>query len=418
MKKWMKTMSGLLIAGMTLLLAGNMNVYAATGTVDDDAIVRIISVSYNGDPVYYDEGIDPEDFRVRVQYGNGKADYLSASDFNISPSVMEATSYEKVTVTVAGAEGELKRTVKVKSAGAILEYIEADYQGDDLIVGGQVAENDVEVIAYYNDGSDKEVSGWEFDGRDYKNLDEGVNYITIIYEEGDYKAEDEIRVYAYEGELTKIRATYNGGSVKVGGTVSKNNITVTAVYDAGRESVSQRVYDFSLKSYNITEGNNTLTVYYSEGRKTYEDTIVVKGVASAGTASTSTKLTGTGQWETVNGKWKYKENGTYIANRWVQSAASGLWYRMEADGTMAANKWYNDNGTWYWLQADGSMATGWVYVNGQWYYMDDVNGNMCIGWKWYKGQCYYLDPASGAMVTNCWIANYYVDGAGVWTLTR
>lgn len=417
MKEWMKAITGILIAGLAFVLAGNMSVYAAA-TVDDDAIVKIISVSYNGDPVYYDDAIDEDDFRVRVQYGDGKTAYLSAADFTISPSVMESTSYERVTVTVAGATGNLKWVVKVKSAGAVLESIEADYDGDDLIVGGQVDENDVDVTAYYNDGSKKKVSGWEFDGRDYKNLDEGVNYITIVYEDGDYEAEDDIRVYAYKGDLTKIRAVYNGGSVKTGGTVSKNNISVTAIYDTNSGNVSQRIYDFSLRSYYITEGNNTITVYYNDGKKTYEDTIIVKGVSSTGTTSTSAKPTGTGNWEAVNGKWMYKENGTYRANCWVQSAASGLWYWMEADGTMAANTWHNDNGTWYWLQADGSMATGWVYVNGQWYYMDDINGNMCIGWKWYKGKCYYLDPVSGAMATNCWIANYYVDGSGVWTLTR
>lgn len=415
MRKWRKAISGLFIAGLAFVMAGNVNVYADKAA--DDEIVRIVSATYDGKAVYYDDEIDIDDFKVKVRYGDGTQKYLSSSDFSISPSRMESTSYERVTVTVDG----LDTTVKVKSAGAILESIKAYYDGDDLVVGGQVDRSDVEVTAYYNDGSDKEVDGWEFDNNDYRRLEEGDNDILIVYKEGDYEAEDEITVYAYEGEIERISATYNGAAVVVGGTVSKSNIVVNAVYDTGRGNSSQRLYDFYLRSYSIKEGNNTITVYYNEGGKTYEDTITVKGVLSTGTttAASSTIATGNGTWEAANGRWRYKENGVYMANRWVQSAASGLWYWMEADGTMAANTWHNDNGTWYWLKADGSMATGWVFVGGQWYYMDDINGDMRVGWKWDKGICYYLDPAAGgAMATSRWIGNYYVDGTGAWTMTR
>lgn len=417
MRKWMKMLSGLMLSGLVLALIGNVCVYADTTEEEKEVgIQSIYSVSYNGDPVYYDGDISASDFRVRVRYTDGTTKYLGEGEFDISPSVMGATrNYEKVTVTVDGVNGDLEKTVRVKSAGPVLVSIEASYEGDDLIVGGVVDRDDVEVIAYYNDGSDKTVSGWEFEDGDYDDLDVGANYITISYEQDDeFREEDDITVYAYDGDLESISATYNGVIINVGGTVLKNYIKVMGVYDTGRGEVTQRLYDFYIEDYNIKEGNNTLTVYYREGRETYEDTIIVKGALPAGSTSTTTIPTGAGVWELTNGIWRYKENGVYIANRWVQSPDSGLWYWMEADGTMAANTWHNDGGTWYWLNADGSMATGWVFVAGQWYYMDDINGNMRVGWKWYNGVCYYLDPITGAMATNRWIGSYYVNGTGAW----
>ncbi|MBP3543944.1 MAG: hypothetical protein J6J86_06925 [Lachnospiraceae bacterium] len=414
MKKWMKGLSVSALALMTFAAVGSVNVWAD----EDDGKITAIRVEYDGDPVKYEEEIDKDDFIVEIKV-QGESGWHDADNFYISEDTMNSTRYERVEVSVeCPVTGkEWTKTVRVECAPAELVEIEATYEGDDLLVGSEIDEDDVEVIAYYDDDTEKKVTRWEFDDYD---LEEGRNDIVIIYEEDDIECETDITVYAYEGEIDYISATYNGVIVEVGGTVNKDYITVKAVYDTDHGDVSEKVENFSIKNYSIKEGNNTLTIVYREDGEEYEDTIIVKGGKKTTTTTTTpvTNPTGNGVWEVVNGKWKYKENGKYLANQWVQSAASGLWYWIEADGYMAANAWHNDNGTWYYLQADGSMAKGWVFVGGQWYYMDDVNGNMRVGWKWSNGICYYLDPVTGAMATNRWIGNYYVDGTGAWTQTR
>lgn len=408
MKKWMKGLAVMLLAVMTLVTVGGKEAYAAKNGVKD-----IIRVEYDGDPVAYGEKINKNDIIVTVRYEDGSRGELSSSNFDISPEKMESKRNQRVTVSVYDAEGrELTQRIGVECAKAKLEYIEVEYKGDDdLPVGARIDEDDVRVEAFYDDDTSEYVTDWEF--KKYY-IDEGRNTITVKYEENDIKEEDDFDVYGYEAELIEINASYSGGAVTVGKEVNKGYIKVEGVYgEKGTRVATQTLTGWYLRDYTIREGNNTLTVVFREDGETFEDTIVVKGVAAASAASNSNVKNG---WEAVSGRWKYKQNGSYAANQWVND--SGTWYWIKPDGYMAENQWVNDGGTWYWLNPGGSMATGWIVVGGQWYFMDEVNGNMRVGWKWWKGQCYYLDPVSGAMATNRWIGNWYVDENGIWTQTR
>ena len=62
-----------------------------------------------------------------------------------------------------------------------------------------------------------------------------------------------------------------------------------------------------------------------------------------------------GAWVKVDGKWYWKENGTYKKNAWLMYG-----------------------GDWYWLTSDGSMATGLTVIAGTKYYFNS-NGVMQTG---------------------------------------
>lgn len=414
MKKWMKAMTTLLVLCMSFCLLGSVGVKADE---DDENVYRMV-VEYDGDPVQYEQAIDPDDFDVKIYYrvnGVSKTRYLDSSEFTISPTTMESQRYEKVSVTYESADETFTARVTVECAKPDLVYIEAEYTGDDLIVGGDIDEDDVRVEAFYSDGSSSYVSDWYFES--YR-LREGYNDITISYKENGIKESDEITVEAFDGELSYITAYYSGGTVAVGGKVNNSYVKVTGVYTGtSYGKVSQTLTGWYLDSYSIRQGNNTITVIYREDGKNYTDTITVQGSSSVSTTTPST-TTGTGSWIKVGSAWKYRVNNVYQCNTWVQAAENGKWYWLDANGNMVVNKWVQIDGKWYWLEADGTMATGWKMVDSKWYYLNNVNGDMYTGWLQYKGCWYYMMPGSGEMAKNVWVGNWYVNGDGIWSQTR
>ncbi len=410
MKKWLKTMSAVLTLLLAFCLVGSINVRA------DEEKVYKMTAKYEGDDVPYGEEIDKRDFTVVIYYkdedGHSDKRELSSSEFDISPDTMRSERSQRVTVSY----GSFDVKVSVECAEPELEYIEADYRGKDLIVGGTIDKDDVRVEAFYSNGTSEYVDDWTFGSY---NLREGSNEITIYYRENGIRESDEIIVNAFEGELSYISAYYYGGSVAVGGQVNTANIKVSGVYtERGYGNVTQTLRGWYLESYTIQEGNNTLTVVYKENGKKYTDTITVRGSSSVTTTVPAPNNT-SGTWVQSGADWKYQlSNKTYLTNSWVQSSVTGKWYYVEANGIMAANKWLLVNGKWYYMNPDGAMATGWKMIDGKWYFLNEKDGDMYTGWKYYKEKWYYLTPGSGEMATNVWIGNWYVNSDGIWTQTK
>lgn len=94
------------------------------------------------------------------------------------------------------------------------------------------------------------------------------------------------------------------------------------------------------------------------------------------------------QWvQQADGKWKYRENGSYVRGRWDKIA--NLWYYFHHNGIMASHEWVENNGNWYYVHGKGNMAVSeWIKWNDDWYYMDK-DGRMVksirkeIKSKWY-----------------------------------
>lgn len=53
----------------------------------------------------------------------------------------------------------------------------------------------------------------------------------------------------------------------------------------------------------------------------------------------------------------------------------------------------------------------WVSWGGEWYYLAD-SGAMATGWFQDATGTWYFADASGAMLSNCWVGDYYLTGSG------
>ena len=122
-----------------------------------------------------------------------------------------------------------------------------------------------------------------------------------------------------------------------------------------------------------------------------------------------------GEWEFINGKWKWKEgSGNYVVNSWKLIADK--WYYFDKNGYMLTGwQWIGDH--WYYLNGSGTMLTGWQYIGNHWYYLNG-SGTMLTGWQYLGGHWYYLSE-SGKMFTGLQkIGNQtcYFNNSG-WMLT-
>lgn len=96
-------------------------------------------------------------------------------------------------------------------------------------------------------------------------------------------------------------------------------------------------------------------------------------------------------------KWKYKKDGKYITNDWLNIGND--WFRFNEYGIALQNEWFKD-------------------LNGYWYYFNE-NCYMKIGWLLDKGNYYYLSPVHdgyyGHMVTDTVVdGKYKIDSNGCW----
>ncbi len=64
-------------------------------------------------------------------------------------------------------------------------------------------------------------------------------------------------------------------------------------------------------------------------------------------------------------------DGTMAKNKWIQWY--NKWYYVGSDGAMYANRWIKSSGKWYYLGSDGAMYTNrytpdgcWVNASGVW----------------------------------------------------
>lgn len=138
-------------------------------------------------------------------------------------------------------------------------------------------------------------------------------------------------------------------------------------------------------------------------------------------------------WEKTADGWKWKqEDGTYAANKWIQT--SGKYYYLKANGIMATywtqvdgkyyflggdgsmrTYWQQIYGKYYWLGRDGAMKTGWQQVYGKWYYLGKENdGAMKYFWQKIDGKYYWLGHGNDGAMKTYWqkiYGKYYFLGS-------
>ena len=144
-----------------------------------------------------------------------------------------------------------------------------------------------------------------------------------------------------------------------------------------------------------------------------------------------------GTQDQVNGKYRYKLNGTYVKDQQVkykdfqyligadgymltgQQKDKDKWYYLDPKiGYMYRDMWVSSSHKQYYVSSDGSMLSNIQkeYKN-HWYYLNG-DGSMKISqWLEQKNKWYYFD-STGVMVTDTYVYDRrgycYLDAEGVW----
>ena len=225
-----------------------------------------ITASYNGQAVEVGEDIDENDVTVTAKYSDNTSKAVSgfklSYDFSVAGDRLVTVTYSEM-----GKSVSTNFTVEVKEKtpeppAVTLDNITAVYNGEAIETGGSLNKADITVTAHYSDNTSKSVTDFTVSG--FSSASAGNKMVTVSYTENDVTKTTTVTVVVKEPHITlqSITAVYNGQPVLVGGTLSKEDIEVTAHYSDGS---GKTVTDFTLSGLSsATAGEKTVTVTYSE----------------------------------------------------------------------------------------------------------------------------------------------------------
>lgn len=165
-----------------------------------------------------------------------------------------------------------------------IKSVSAVYTGKSILVGNSISKSDIQFIVTDLNGAKHDVTG--FTVSNYKISSVGNNTLTATF--GGFSTTFTVKGISTQSGgnenykyVTFISAGYYGGTVEVGSSVDRNNITVIAAYS---DNSVEYITDFSISNSVITSlGTNTIYVYYSG----YTATVTVNGVAKGSTTPTT-----------------------------------------------------------------------------------------------------------------------------------
>ncbi len=120
-------------------------------------------------------------------------------------------------------------------------------------------------------------------------------------------------------------------------------------------------------------------------------------------------------WIKSGGRWYYCDSSGAMATGWRKVGKT--WYYLHPTYGSMVTGWQRVGNAWYYFNSSGAMKTGWLKSGAQWYYLNP-SGAMATEWKKISGEWYYFLPGSGVMATNRYIGSYWVNGDGVWEVTK
>lgn len=206
-----------------------------------------------GQVIYPNTALTSDMFTVRAAYSDGSV--VPVTEFSFSPQVA-STNPTEVTVTYEGKTA----TVSVPVGTVSLTGITAEYVGTGTIyVGDNLTKNMFRVTANYNDGSSEVVSDYTF--TPVTMLNDGEQVVTFTYEGKEATAT--VTVVALS--VTRIRASWIGGTIFKGTAFTKSMFTVTAEYNNG---TSRTVSDYTFSPATANSTPTTLVTIEYEGKTT------------------------------------------------------------------------------------------------------------------------------------------------------
>lgn len=209
----------------------------------ETTIVRLIE----GVPYEYEQ----DDFLVTAVYTDGSK--RKVTDYTIGPHTITAGE-NTLTIRYGG------KSADVKVNAVSVESISVLYMGGIKVEGTtQLDDYDIRIYAKLSNGETLTLKHPEEYQVDPFVIQPGENTLTVRF---GGKAQT-IQVTGYREEsavaLAGITAQYTGGGVAAGEKIDRAKLTVTATYSDGSKKV---VYDYTVVTYVIQEGENTLTVTY------------------------------------------------------------------------------------------------------------------------------------------------------------
>lgn len=206
-----------------------------------------------GQVIYPDTALTSDMFTVKAAYSDGSV--VQVTEFSFEPQVASANPTE-VTITFEGKTA----TVSVPVGTVSLTGITAEYVGTGTIyVGDNLTKNMFKVTAKYNDGSSNVVSDYTFTPVTMVNAGEQV--VTFTYQGKETTAT--VTVVALS--VTRIMASWIGGTIFKGTAFTKSMFTVTAEYNNG---TSKAVSDYTFTPATANSTPTTLVTIEYEGKTT------------------------------------------------------------------------------------------------------------------------------------------------------
>lgn len=206
-----------------------------------------------GQIIYPNTALTSDMFTVKASYSDGSI--VPVTEFSFSPQVASANPTE-VTITFERKTA----TVSVPVGTVSLIGITAEYVGTGTIyVGDNLTKNMFKVTAKYNDGSSNVVSDYTF--TPVTMLNAGEQVVTFTYQEKEATAT--VTVVALS--VTRIKASWIGGTIFKGTAFTKSMFTVTAEYNNG---TSKAVSDYTFTPATANSTPTTLVIIEYKGKST------------------------------------------------------------------------------------------------------------------------------------------------------
>ena len=225
--------------------------------------VESIEAEYVGEDVTVGQSVKKKDIRVTVYFTDGSMEE-EITNFTIKSDVVRKEGENVLRVSYGGKNADI---FVYGIPPLAVEEIDAWYEGEGVIVGNAPDKSLLHAIAYYNDGTEKEITNYTLLPDTVTKV--GTNRITLIYD-------SEKVVFEVEGlpkEVLAITAKYNGPALEIGDKVNKKYVTVTATFNDGSKGP---ITDFTIPSPKIYEiGLNEIWIECGDAEPV---SILVRGV--------------------------------------------------------------------------------------------------------------------------------------------
>jgi uncharacterized repeat protein (TIGR02543 family) len=202
-------------------------------------------------------GVDRANIQVVAKYNDGTSKTLTANEFSISPSVITKEGSNIITVSYHSKTDTIVVYGKTSSSNPTTYTVSFVTNGGSSIdpIVGLTSGSTITLPANPTRAS-YVFGGWYTDS----SLTTAFVATTPITASINLYAKWTATTDDTTKTVKSIKATYSGGNIVVGNSISKSNVTVTATYT---DNTTANVNDFTLSTTQITTlGSNTIVATY------------------------------------------------------------------------------------------------------------------------------------------------------------